>query len=152
MLVALDGSEHSNYALNYALDLADKYSPNITLISVFHQVYIPFTEEAGIAAFEVREKCLEEQKNQHEKILTEALEKIKKANPSLKVSMKLVEGRPADRIVEIAKEGNFDIIVMGSRGLGGIKELVLGSVSDRVADHAPCPVLIVKATCPVTFD
>lgn len=100
MLVALDGSEHSNYALNYALDLADKYSPTVTLISVFHQVYIPFTEEAGIAAFEVRQKCLEERKNQHEKVLSEALEKIKKVNPNLKVSTKLVEGRPADMIVK----------------------------------------------------
>jgi len=56
----------------------------------------------------------------------------------------MVEGRPSDEIVETAKEGNFDIVVMGSRGLGGIKEFFLGSVSDRVADEAACPVLIVK--------
>ena len=49
----------------------------------------------------------------------------------MKVSTKLVEGRPSDRIVETAKEGNFDIIVMGSRGLGGVKEFFLGSVSGK---------------------
>jgi len=62
----------------------------------------------------------------------------------LKVSTKLVEGRPSDKIIETAEKGNFDIIIMGSRGLGGIKEFFLGSVSDRVADEAACPVLIVK--------
>lgn len=55
-----------------------------------------------------------------------------------------MEGRPSERIVEVAKEGKFDVIVMGSRGLGGIKGFFLGSVSDRVADEAACPVLIVK--------
>ena len=63
---------------------------------------------------------------------------------TLQVTKELVEGRPADKIVETAKEGMFDLIVIGSRGLGGIKEFFLGSVSNRVADKAPCPVLIVK--------
>jgi len=53
-------------------------------------------------------------------------------------------GRAADKIIETAKTQNVDLIVIGSRGLGGIKEIFLGSVSDRVADEAKCPVLIVK--------
>ena len=56
----------------------------------------------------------------------------------------MITGRPADKIVELAKEEGFDLIVLGSRGLGNIKEFFLGGVSDRVADEAPCPVLIVK--------
>ena len=62
----------------------------------------------------------------------------------MKISTVLEEGRPSDKIVETAKEGNFDLIVMGHRGLGRVKEFFLGSVSDRVADEAHCPVLIVK--------
>ena len=62
----------------------------------------------------------------------------------IRFTTKLVEGRPADKIVETAKLESCDLIVIGSRGLGGIKEFFLGSVSDRVADEAPCPVLIVK--------
>jgi len=54
------------------------------------------------------------------------------------------EGRPSEKIVETAKQGNFDIIVLGSQGLGGIKKFFLGSVSHRVADEATCPVLIIK--------
>ena len=69
---------------------------------------------------------------------------MKKLKPALKVSMKLQEGEPADEIVAVAKEGNFDVVVMGCQGLGGIVKFFLGSVSNRVANQAPCPVLIIK--------
>jgi nucleotide-binding universal stress UspA family protein len=80
----------------------------------------------------------------YEKILKQAFEKAKKTKPKLKVSTKLLEGRPSEKIVEEAKAEGIDAIIMGSRGLGGIKEFFLGSASHRVADQAPCPVLIVK--------
>ena len=76
-------------------------------------------------------------------ILSEAEGKVKKEKPYLKVSTKLETGDPSEKIVETAKRGNFDIIVMGSRGLGR-RDYALGSVSSKVADHAPCPLLIVK--------
>ncbi len=77
-------------------------------------------------------------------MLEEALQRAKKNRHNLKISKKILEGRPSDKIVETAKEGGFDLIVIGSRGLGGVKEFFLGSVSDRVADEATCPVVIVK--------
>jgi nucleotide-binding universal stress UspA family protein len=83
-------------------------------------------------------------KASHEKILSKALKRAKELKPDLKISTVLKEGRPADEIVKTAKEENFDLIVMGHRGLGRVKEFFLGSVSDRVADEAHCPVLIVK--------
>ena len=139
ILVALDGSEHADHALDFALDLVEKYSATIVLLSVYN-----FPVSCYYALPEIKQMCLEEQKIQHEKVLSEALEKTNKSKPNLKISTKLVEGLPADKIVETAKEGDFTIIVMGSRGLGGVKEFFLGSVSDRVADHSTCPVLIVK--------
>lgn len=147
ILVALDGSEPADKALDYALDLAAKYSANLVLLGVVPRVIVPMVhptiEVSTIPPVSVVTYS-EELKAQHEKVLSEALKKAKKIKPNLKVSTKLVEGRPADKIVETAKKGNFDIIVMGSRGLGGIKEFLLGSVSDRVADEGTCPVLIVK--------
>jgi nucleotide-binding universal stress UspA family protein len=65
-------------------------------------------------------------------------------HPDLKVTTRLSEGHPADKIIELAEAEHCDLIVMGSRGLGGLKEMFLGSVSDKVADHASCPVLIVR--------
>lgn len=148
ILVPVDGSEHADKALEYALDLADKYDADIEVLNVVSTAPIPIgpypmgygelAVPAWVGAYS------KELKASHEKMLSEALEKAKTNKPSLNISTKLVKGRPADKIVETAKEGNFDIIVMGSRGLGGIKKFFLGSVSDRVSDDAECPVLIVK--------
>ena len=143
ILVAIDGSEHADKALDFALDLAEKYSATITLVNVFQVPMFgylgePFAYPALLAEF------TNEVKRMHEQILSKALKKAKELKPNLKISTVLEEGRPSDKIVETAKEGNFDLIVMGHRGLGRVKEFFLGSVSDRVADEAHCPVLIVK--------
>lgn len=146
ILVALDGSEPAGRALDFALDLAEKYSAEIVLLSVVQHVVMPgisYLTTPVLLPVAVGQYT-EELKANHKKVLSEALKKVKKIKPNLRVSTKLVEGRPSNKIVETAKEGNFDIIVMGSRGLGAIKEFFLGSVSDRVADEATCPVLIVK--------
>lgn len=60
------------------------------------------------------------------------------------ITKELVEGQPVDKILVVAKQGDFDVIFVGSRGISGIKEFFLGSVSDRVANEAPCPVVIGK--------
>jgi len=148
ILAALDGSKPADKALDFALDLAEKYSANIVLLSVVPLVIVPLGiyPTAGVPPIPpvAMDTYSKELRVSHEKVLSEALKKAKKIKPNLKVSTKLVEGRPSDKIIETAKEGNFDIIVVGSRGLGGIKKLFLGSVSDRVANEAACPVLIVK--------
>jgi nucleotide-binding universal stress UspA family protein len=51
---------------------------------------------------------------------------------------------PADSIVQVAEETGADLVVMGSRGLGGIKRALMGSVSDSVVRHAHCPVMVVR--------
>jgi len=76
-------------------------------------------------------------------VLYRAEEKVRQEKPKLKVSAKIEYGRPEEKIVAIAKSGCFDLIVMGSRGLGR-GDYALGSVSSKVADCAGCPVLIVK--------
>jgi len=132
ILVAIDGSEHASRALDLALEIAEKFSTEVVLLSVVD--YMPIIDE----------EYINRMKKRHREIITEAIKKVKNVKPHLKATEKLVEGRPADKIIETAKEGEFDMIFMGSRGQGGIKEFYLGSVSDRVADGAPCPVVIVK--------
>lgn len=145
ILVPTDGSEPANRALDLAIDLATKYSAEIVLLSVAPSVIVPMPEPGAMTPISPElTKYSETLKESHKKMLSQALEKAKKTQSDLKVSKKLGEGRPSEEIIEVAKEGNFDIIVMGSRGLGGIKKVFLGSVSHRVATEAPCPVLMVK--------
>jgi nucleotide-binding universal stress UspA family protein len=60
------------------------------------------------------------------------------------VETELVEGNTVEEIVKKSKEGQFDLIVMGARGLTTIKKLFIGSISEGVIKNASCPVLIVK--------
>jgi nucleotide-binding universal stress UspA family protein len=150
ILVALDGSEPAEKALDYAVDIADKYSSEIILLSVLHvdpRAYAPLvpTPEGELPISSVAmDTYINNLKSSFEKVLSTALDKVKKTKPNLIVSTRLVEGRPANMIIEASRGGDVDLIVIGSRGLGGIREFLLGSVSDRVADEAQCPVLIIK--------
>lgn len=143
ILVALDGSDHANHALTVAMDLAEKYSANLVLLTVYHPVYLPVLE-SDYAMAKVQQSYFETQQTRCEHVLSDARKHVIQSRPSLQVATMLMEGRPANTIIETAQQGSVDLIVMGSRGVGGVKQLVLGSVSDRVADGAPCPVLIVR--------
>lgn len=129
LLVCIDGSEHSTKALNYAVELADKMDSKITLINV---------QERKL--FDLSRETVEES---GEKILSKALDTIEKKG--LTVNKRLEFGVPQDRIVEVAEQGNHDLIVLGSRGLGTVKRFLLGSVSDDVTHKAKSSVLIVPA-------
>ena len=141
ILIAVDGSEPADNALEFALDLAENHSATLLLINVYSKL-IPFIYTVPVPGVDEYFQHLEER---HKSMLEDIYQNAKKRKPNINISTKLVEGHPpARKIVEIAREENFDLIVMGHRGLSGIKELVLGSVSNRVAHDAECPVLIVK--------
>jgi len=142
ILVALDGSDHAERALDFALDLAHQYSAEVQLVTVVPPVFLPVYSFYIVKSKSIADATIQLE-NSFRGVLLKAEEKVKKEKPNLKVSTKFEHGNPDEKIVETAKRGNFDIIVMGSRGLGR-RNYALGSVSSRVADNAPCPVLIVK--------
>ncbi len=148
ILVAIDGSESSDRALDVALDMAWKFSAKLVLINVFSPVTALSKVSYPTTEIEFTPKAMAtyytEIKESHESMLEAALKKAKKVRPDLDISAKLVEGHPASKIVEMAKEGNCDMIIIGHRGLSGIREFFLGSVSHRVSHDAECSVLIVK--------
>ena len=80
----------------------------------------------------------------HEEILNKAVARAKTVKPNVEVSWKYSEGDPALQIVAVAKEGGFDVVVVGHRGLGRVREMFLGNVSGKVVHLAPCPVVIVR--------
>jgi nucleotide-binding universal stress UspA family protein len=62
----------------------------------------------------------------------------------LEAKLLLCEGDPAEEILRVAKDGGYDLIVVGHRGLSPVKAFLLGSVSNQVVSHAPCSVLVVR--------
>jgi len=150
MLVELDGSESSDKTLRFALDLAEKYYAEILLLNVYQPItplfhFPPMSISTTPIETPITTAALsKELKTRHENILAEALEKTQKIRPNLKVSTMLREGRPSENIIEVANEEKIDLIVLGSRGIGSIKESLLGNVRDRVTDEAKCSILIVK--------
>lgn len=145
MLVAVDGSKAAAKALDFALNLAEKLDAEIQIVSVVPTVdgLIPsLHHEAPPSTFYA--SLIYDVEKSVETVLSETLKAAKEKKPKLKISTRLLKGHPADEIVKMTKLEGFDIIVVGSRGLSGVEEIVLGSVSDKIADYATCPVLIVK--------
>ena len=135
ILVPLDGSDHSLSALEKAIQIAKKFDGKITLINVYSVSSFRLTP-SQVFAYVV------ELRNSGESILAEG-EKIAKAE-GIQVETLLKEGHIVEEILKKAREGNFDLIVIGARGISKMKEILLGSVSHGVTTHAPCPVLVVK--------
>lgn len=144
VLVAVDGSKNSLRALGFAVDLAEKYSASVGIVNVFQlpAVYMspdePFVYSGSRAAF------INDLRRRQEETLAKAANEAKRLKPSLEVATELRNGEPAAQIVEAAKEGSFDVIVVGHRGLSRLSEVFLGGVSEKVAHLASCAVVIVK--------
>lgn len=135
ILVPLDGSEYSLHALEKAIQIAKKFDGKITLINVYS------VGSFNVTPSQVFNYVLEMQK-MGKIILSEGEKKVK--DEGVQVETFLKEGHIVEEIIKKARESNFDLIVIGAKGISKIKEILLGSVSYGVTSHAPCPVLIVK--------
>ena len=142
ILVPLDGSDQSEHALEYAVNLANQTSARIQLITVIPQVFLPTYSIHVLKSAAIRD-CEKQLEISFKGVLTKALSYIKQQDTNLKVSTKLVAGLPYKEIVKASKEGDFDLIIMGTRGLEAQTSLQ-GSVSSKVINEALCPVLVVK--------
>jgi len=150
ILVCTDGSEHSQKALEEASKIAsgcDVYE--VAIIHVYNSTpdyaYLRGGYGRGTVTKEdlkLFRKIEEQQKEERKKILSEALKIFEKNN--IKARTIFEEGHPSEVIRRVASEEGFDLIVIGSRGLGGLKKIVLGSVSSAVVNEAEVNVLTVK--------
>ena len=135
ILLAVDGSDHAIRAAKVAAELAKCMQAELRVVVVYEAVRSYLGEPDLQGAINAR--------------LSEAQEILQKAVTALgdisgEVHTEMLEGNSAEAIIEVAKTRNSDMIVMGSRGLGRLAGLVLGSTSQKVVSHAPCPVLIVR--------
>lgn len=144
ILVCTDGSEKSVKAVKKAAFISEHLDEvSVTLIHVYYLDTAIISPHAdGYVTGEILQRIDGEKKTEGEKILEEAARIFEEKN--IKVNKLLAKGHPATTIVEAAAKGNFDLVVIGSRGLGGLKKLLLGSVSNAVAQEAESTVMIVK--------
>jgi nucleotide-binding universal stress UspA family protein len=135
ILLAYDGSTHSQRAVRVAQDLALKYGALIRIVYAFHPI-------PTILGSPTLEDLMQRETAQGNEIAEQAAELLRAAG--LDPHIEVLEGPPADAILRVAQVRQADLIVMGSRGLGNAAALFLGSVSYKVLQDATCPVLIVK--------
>ena|SRR5687767_7177550 len=135
VLVAVDGSKHSDAAFDVATDIAQKYGSQLFVLHVF---------QGGTGSGTLVSSGVEDaNRSIGQQILNSYEAKINERHLQ-SVRMLLQEGDAAQRIMETAREVKCGLVLIGSRGRGGFKELLLGSVSHKVTNHADYPVLVVK--------
>ncbi|TLS37958.1 universal stress protein [Pseudalkalibacillus caeni] len=138
LLVAFDGSELSEKAYRVALNMAKEND------AVELDVVTALNPTAQISSAVVYANILNELRKDAVEMMTEMKERLNEDLPDHKTKTMVLEGNPGDEIVTYADVNQIDLIIMGSRGLGGIKEFFLGSVSHNVLQRSHCPVLIIK--------
>ncbi|TKD72021.1 universal stress protein [Pseudalkalibacillus hwajinpoensis] len=138
VLVAFDGSDLSMKALNEAVAMA-KENPTLQI-----DVVTALNPTAQISSAVVYASILNELRKEAVDLLKEISEELHEQLPNHVVRTMVLEGNPGNEIVKYADEHERDLIIMGSRGLNGLREWFLGSVSHAVLQRSHCPVLIIK--------
>lgn len=134
ILCPVDFSDRSRMAAQHAVELAWAFGGEVTLLHVW-EAPAPTTADAFVAAPAL-----------FDSIAPELRQKLggwaREYGDNVKASV--IAGSPAEEIVAAAKGGGYDVIVMATHGRTGLAHAVLGSVTERVIRHAPCPVVAIK--------
>lgn len=138
ILIATDGSQYSDKALEVAIGLAKAFNSSLYIIHVVEE------DKVAMAAstMPIMVNVIEDMVKIGNEILNKAKTKASEAGVNTEVI--LARGNAADKILENADKLNVDLIVVGSRGLRGLARFLLGSVSEKVVRHSNKPVLVVK--------
>jgi nucleotide-binding universal stress UspA family protein len=138
ILLATDGSKEAEFAARTAVDLAVGTGSELHVVTVGR----PFPT----AAYEVYTETMADTLRQEAKhVLDEEVRKIEEAGDTVARTHLRMDDRRDEAIVHLAEEIGAGLIVMGIRGLGGVRRALMGSVSDSVVRHAHCPVMIVRS-------
>ena len=134
IVLAADGSEYSHRAIAYAKSLTERYDANLWLIHVF-------SHTSDLLGYQDFEKLYAKRKSAGQAVLDDAQKEL--GDTTAKVHPELIEGSEAEAILALAEKQQADLIVMGTRGFGAVKGLLVGSVSRKVIHLSTCPVMVV---------
>jgi nucleotide-binding universal stress UspA family protein len=136
ILLAVDGSEHALHTARVAGDLARATKAQTLRVIV---VYDPVPSSLGEPNLS---QAIATRQHEAQDILDHSIQAV--GNIPGDIHNEIIEGHIADKIIDVASIRKSDVIVMGSRGRTGLASALLGSNSQKVVSHAPCPVLIVR--------
>jgi nucleotide-binding universal stress UspA family protein len=134
ILAAVDGSEASMHAVRKALEIADKMGGEVTLAHVVPHVFVP--AEVPFDAGRLAEEAL----RAGEALLQQAATEI--GRPA--IPRVCLRGGPGESLAELAETGNFDLVVVGSKGRGAVSRMLVGSITDRLVHICKRPVMVVR--------
>lgn len=143
VVAAVDGSEASKTAVAWAANTANKRGIPLRLASSYTMPQYLYAE--GMVP---PQELFDDLQNETMEKIDEAREIAHKVAPDLKIGHTIAEGSPIDMLLELSKD--VTMIVMGSRGLGGLSGMVMGSVSAAAVSHADCPVVVVREDSNIT--
>jgi nucleotide-binding universal stress UspA family protein len=134
IVLAYDGSEYSQRALQRAKAIAERFEATLWLVHVFRN-------PSDLLGYTDYEKLFAKRKSAAQAVLDDARQQL--GRTTFKVQEKLQDGLETESILKVAENCKADLIVMGTRGLGTVKGLLVGSVSRKVIHYAECPVMVV---------
>lgn len=143
ILVAIDGLDHSEKVIDETITIAKALGAEVTVLHVTGEYDLRNRISIHMAD-EYWEQVKKNMKDEAEKITGEAAEKLKENGIKAKVEVLIGKQSPADGICKMADRGDFNLLILGSRRVRGLKEAFLGSVSNKVAHCTEKNVLIVK--------
>jgi nucleotide-binding universal stress UspA family protein len=145
ILLATDGSEEAQLAARTAADLGNSTNSELHVVTVTLGRPDPvYHIHEGSLRYETYEQALEAVEGEAQKVLDEQVRTVEEAGGTVKEAHLRIGERRDHAIIHLAEELGAGLIVLGSRGLGGVRRALMGSVSDSVVRHAPCPVLVVR--------
>jgi nucleotide-binding universal stress UspA family protein len=135
ILVAIDGSDPSDRAYATALELAALMSAKLTALAI----------EGPLPAYAATVGEVDEVKREKDEFFSGLAARVRRlaAEAGVEIDVDVRPGHPAELISRVASDGGYDLVVLGHRG-HFLRDHLLGSTADRVAEHAPCPVMIVR--------
>ena len=144
ILVAVDGSDNALRAVDAASAIATKFDAELVVVTVLNSL----RHSAALKKFAEAEEIDEPPAELAERLVGLPLigEAANRASTKgmKQITRRVENGDPAEEIIKVAKEMNVDLIVLGTRGLGTMRELLMGSVSHKVTHLSECPCMTVK--------
>jgi nucleotide-binding universal stress UspA family protein len=155
VVVGVDGSSGSRKALAFALEEARLRGATLQVVHAWRTplaLTLPEPSIAGYSPLSVEdvERLATELREKAERLVESEVEEVAGDDPGLEVRRDVFESDAAEALIEAA--AGADLLVVGSRGHGGFRGLLLGSVGQKAASHAPCPVVVVVPDAPAAQD